>query len=163
MFFDAAAAGETARIEVREARGVYRVTIGDKTLELDLVKTGAHEVSVLIDGLSYDLGLEKTDQGFAVLLRGDRFEVELKDAVKGAALGRVAHAGPTRLTAPMPGKIIKVLVSVGEAVEAGRGLVVMEAMKMENELKAPRGGTIQEIRVLEGQAVEMGAPLLVIG
>lgn len=163
MFFEAATGGATARLEVREARGVYKVTIGDKTLDLDLVKTGEHEVSVLVDGVSYDLGLEKTDQGFAVLLRGDRFEVELKEAVKGASLSRSAHAGPVKLNAPMPGKIVKVLVSPGDVVEAGRGLLVMEAMKMENELKAVRAGTIQEIKVKEGQAVEMGAPLLVIG
>lgn len=163
MFFEAATGGAAGRIEVREARGVYKVTIGDKTLDLDLVKTGEHEVSVLVDGVSYDLGLEKTDQGFAVLLRGDRFEVELKEAVKGASLNRAAHAGPVKLNAPMPGKIVKVLVSPGDVVEAGRGLLVMEAMKMENELKAVRAGTVQEIKVKEGQAVEMGALLLVIG
>ena len=98
-----------------------------------------------------------------MVLRGDRFDVDIKDAVKGTALGRVAHTGPLKLTAPMPGKIVKVLVGEGDVVEAGRGVLVMEAMKMENELKATRGGTIQEIKVKEGQAVEMGALLLIIG
>lgn len=163
MFFDATTAGQAARIEVREAQGRYRVTIGERTLELDLVKTGEHDVSVLIDGVSHDLTLEKTPEGFAVLVRGDRFDVDLKDAVKGLALGKVLHTGPLKLTAPMPGKIVKVLVSPGDSVEAGRGVLVMEAMKMENELKATRAGTVQEIRVREGQAVEMGALLLVIG
>ncbi len=92
-----------------------------------------------------------------------RFDVDLKDAVKGAAIGKVAHTGPLKLTAPMPGKIVKVLVAPGEAVEAGRGVLVMEAMKMENELKVSRAGAVQEIKVKEGQAVEMGALLLVIG
>lgn len=163
MYFDASTSGKTARVEVRESRGHYRVTIGDKTLDLDLVKIGASGLSVLVDGVSHDLGLEKTPEGFAVLVRGDRFDVDLKDAVKGEALGKVAHKGPLRLTAPMPGKIVKVLVSPGETVEAGRGVLVMEAMKMENELKAARAGVVQEIKVKEGQAVEMGALLLVIG
>ena len=163
MLFDASTSGKTARVEVRESRGHYRVTIGDKTLDLDLVKIGASDLSVLVDGVSHDIGLEKTPEGFAVLVRGDRFDVDLKDAVKGEALGKVAHKGPLRLTAPMPGKIVKVLVSVGETVEAGRGVLVMEAMKMENELKAARAGVVQEIKVKEGQAVEMGALLLIIG
>lgn len=162
MLFDATTAGRTERIEVREADGIYHVTIGGKTLELDLVKTGNHHVSVLVNGISHDLGLEKTADGFAVLVRGDRFDVDLKDAVKGAVLGRVAAHGPLKLTAPMPGKIVKVLVQQGDSIEAGRGVLVMEAMKMENELKASRAGTVQEVRVSEGQAVEMGAVLLII-
>lgn len=163
MFFDATTAGKTSRVEVREVQGRYHVTIGDKTLELDWVRTGENEASILVDGASVDAAVEKTSEGFAVLIRGDRFDVDLKDAVKGVALGKVAHTGPLKLTAPMPGKIVKVLVSAGDPVEAGRGVLVMEAMKMENELKAARAGTIQEIRVKEGQAVEMGALLLVIG
>jgi biotin carboxyl carrier protein len=163
VFFDATTSGQTARIEVREAQGRYRVTIGDKTLELDWVRTGEHEASILVDGASHDITVEKTVEGFGVLIRGDRFDVDLKDAVKGVALGQVAHTGPLKLMAPMPGKIVKVLVAAGDVVEAGRGVLVMEAMKMENELKAARAGIIQEIRVKEGQAVEMGALLLVIG
>lgn len=162
MLFDATTAGKTARVEVREVQGKYRVTIGEKILELDLVRTSASDVSVIVDGASHDLSLEKTAEGYAVMVRGDRFDVDVKDAVKGAALGKVAHKGPLKLTAPMPGKIVKVLVKEGEAVEAGRGVLVMEAMKMENELKASKAGTVQEIKVKEGQAVEMGALLLVI-
>ncbi|MBK5256591.1 MAG: acetyl-CoA carboxylase biotin carboxyl carrier protein subunit [Vicinamibacteria bacterium] len=139
------------------------MTIGEKMLELDLVRAGNHYLSVLVDGVSHDVGIEKTAEGFAVLMRGDRFDVEIKDAVKGAVLGRATHHGPLKLTAPMPGKIVKVLVREGESVEAGHGVLVMEAMKMENELKANKAGKVQEIKVQEGQAVEMGALLLVIG
>lgn len=163
MFFDVTTSGQTARIEVREVQGRYRVSVGDRTLDLDWVGTGEHEASILVDGVSHDVSLERTAEGFGVLIRGDRFDVDLKDAVKGVALGKVAHTGPVKLNAPMPGKIVKVLVNQGDVVEAGRGVLVMEAMKMENELKAPRAGTVQEIRVKEGQAVEMGALLLVIG
>jgi biotin carboxyl carrier protein len=162
MLFDATISGETARIEVRETRGRYLVTLGEKRLEFDLVDTGSSDLSVLIDGVSHDLSVEKTAEGFAVIVRGDRFEVDLKEAVKGATLGRTAAKGPLRLTAPMPGKIVKVLVNPGDTVEAGQGVLVMEAMKMENELKSGRAGTVQEIKVKEGQAVEMGALLLVI-
>ena len=163
MLFDASTKGHSARVEVREVQGRYRVTLGERTIELDLVKTGDHGVSVLLDGASHDVGLEKTAEGFAVLLRGDRFDVDLKDAVKGVTLGATKPTGPLRLTAPMPGKIVKILVKPGDVVEAGRGVLVMEAMKMENELKTARAGTVQEVRVKEGQAVEMGALLLIVG
>lgn len=162
MLFDATTAGHSARVEVRESQGRYRVTVGDRTLDFDLIETGPNDLSVLVDGASHDLSLEKTPEGYAVLSRGDRLDVNLKEAVKGAALGKVAHKGPLKLNAPMPGKIVKILVGVGESVEAGRGVLVMEAMKMENELRAVRAGTVQEIKVAEGQAVEMGAVLLVI-
>ena len=163
MLFEASTAGRSVRIEVREGQGGYRVAIGDKVMEFDLVKVGGHNLSVLVDGVSHDVSLEKTTGGFAILMRGDRFDIDLKDAVKDAVLGRAASPGPLKLTAPMPGKIVKVLVAPGEIVGAGHGVLVMEAMKMENELKTTRAGTVQEIRVKEGQAVEMGALLLVIG
>jgi biotin carboxyl carrier protein len=163
MLFEASTAGRSARIEVREAQGGYRVAIDDKVLELDLAKIGSHGLCVLVDGVSHDVSLEKTTGGFAILMRGDRFDIDLKDAVKGAVLGRAASTGPLKLTAPMPGKIVKVLVAPGDIVEAGHGVLVMEAMKMENELKTIRAGTVQEITVKEGQAVEMGALLLIIG
>lgn len=163
MLFDATLAGRTERVEVRETQGLYRVRVGERQFEFDARTLSSVELSALVDTQSHDVVVEKTTDGFAVILRGDRFDVELKDAVQGAALGRAAHSGPTKLTAPMPGKIVKVLVAEGEAVDGGRGVLVMEAMKMENELKAPRAGTVQEIRVREGQAVEMGALLLILG
>jgi biotin carboxyl carrier protein len=73
-----------------------------------------------------------------------------------------AAAGPQRVTAPMPGKVVKVLVSPGDEVEARQGLVVIEAMKMENELRAPRAGRVREVHVKEGAPVESGRLLVVL-
>ena len=77
--------------------------------------------------------------------------------------GAAAHgAGPQRLTAPMPGKVVRVLVAPGDAVEAGQGLVVVEAMKMENELRAAKAGRVASVSVVEGQSVDAGAVLAVV-
>jgi biotin carboxyl carrier protein len=162
MLLDATVASKTTRVEVREKDGRYHVKVGDRTLELDVLKVGSSDLSVLVDGVSHDVSLEKKSDGFGVIVRGDRFDVELKDAVQGAAIGKPVASGPLKLTAPMPGKIVKVLATVGDTVEAGQGILVMEAMKMENELKAARKGVVQEIRVREGQAVEMGSLLLIL-
>ena len=78
------------------------------------------------------------------------------------SLGRAGSSGPRRIVAPMPGRIVKVLVKPGEAVAARQGLVVVEAMKMENELRAPGPGTVTEVKVTEGASVEANAVLVVI-
>ena len=73
-----------------------------------------------------------------------------------------AGKGPQRIVAPMPGKVVKVLVQPGNQVAARQGVVIVEAMKMENELRAPRAGTVSEVKVVEGSSVEAGAILLII-
>jgi len=93
---------------------------------------------------------------------GHRFDVEVLDerarAVRAAGIAR--HGSADSLRAPMPGRIVRVLVAGGQAVEAGQGLVVMEAMKMENELKASGAGTVQRVLVEPGDRVEKGATLV---
>ena len=79
-----------------------------------------------------------------------------------ASATRPAQTGPLSIRSPMPGKVVKVLVRVGDQVKAGQGLIVVEAMKMENELRAPRDGRVKEVPVREGQAVEAGQPLAVL-
>ena len=80
----------------------------------------------------------------------------------GPGKGATAAEGPQRVTSPMPGKIVKVLVKPGDKVDARQGLVVVEAMKMENELRARAEGTVTEVRVTEGSSVEAGAILVVL-
>jgi biotin carboxyl carrier protein len=80
----------------------------------------------------------------------------------GAAVSQPADGGPQRVTAPMPGKIVKLLVKPGDKVQPRQGLVVVEAMKMENELRARAAGTVSEVRVAEGASVEAGAILVIL-
>ncbi|AHG90952.1 biotin/lipoyl attachment domain-containing protein [Gemmatirosa kalamazoonensis] len=96
-----------------------------------------------------------------------RFAVEALDertrAIRDLSAASAAAAGPAPLVAPMPGLVVRVNVAVGDAVHAGQGLVVMEAMKMENELRATTAGTVAAIRVEPGTAVEKGAVLVELG
>jgi biotin carboxyl carrier protein len=90
---------------------------------------------------------------------------EARSAAVAALVGqaqRGAAAGPTTVKSPMPGRVVKVLVRAGDRITAGQPVVVVEAMKMENELRAPRAGTVKEIRCAEGAAVESGQDLVVV-
>jgi acetyl/propionyl-CoA carboxylase alpha subunit len=159
---DASVDGRTIRVEVRRTDEGYTVTLDGKVREVDLVETGDHFVSLIVDGASYEVGLEKRGDGYRVHLPDDTVTVSLADPASRAVRRAHRPEGPTRLTAPMPGRVVRVLAEKGRDVEPGQGLVVIEAMKMENELKAPRKGRIDEVAVREGQAVEAGALLLVV-
>ena len=163
MIFDATVEGRTIRVEVRGGGGRYSLSLDASPLEVDLVPTGRHFASLLVAGESHEVGIEKRPEGFVVHFPGDAVSVELAEAARGVtAPVRRAH-GPARLTAPMPGRVVRVLEATGAEVAAGQGLVVIEAMKMENELKSPRAGRVLEVAVREGQAVEAGALLALVG
>jgi biotin carboxyl carrier protein len=163
VILDATVRGRTIRVEVQGGGGRYTVRLDGAPLEVDLVGTGRHLVSLLVSGESHEVGVEKRNGGYAVVFPGEAVIVDLAEAGRGASPPAPRAHGPTRLTAPMPGRVVRVLEAPGADVVAGQGLFVIEAMKMENELKAPRAGRIQEVAVQEGQAVEAGALLAVVG
>jgi biotin carboxyl carrier protein len=110
--------------------------------------------SILLDGHVYEAAIEETAEGAVVTIEGHRFEIELRDprAWTGKPGGAPAE-GTVSITAPMPGKVVRVLVAPGQRVEAGQGLIVVEAMKMQNELKAPRPGQVLTVPTKEGATV----------
>jgi biotin carboxyl carrier protein len=160
--FDATANGRTTRVDVRRGDGRFIVTLDGETLDIDLVETGGPFASLLVNGRSHEIGLEKRTDGYRVHLGDDTLTVTITEAARGGVGRPPRLEGPTRLTAPMPGRVVRVLAETGREVEPGDGLVVIEAMKMENELKSPRRGRIHEVAVREGQAVEAGALLVVV-
>ena len=170
MILDAAVDGKVHRVEVAGSKGRYTVTIDGRALEVDWRAAGSAFASLIVvrspemnSGRSYDVGLEARPGGFRVLVGSEDFAVELLETTRAApAAARRAAAGPARLVAPMPGRIVRVLAEPGQTVEAGQGLVVMEAMKMENELRSPRAGRVAEVHARERQTVEMGALLVVV-
>jgi len=163
MIFDATVADRTVRVEVRGRDGRYTVALDGAPMEVDLVEAGRPFASLLVGGESHEVGIEKRPEGYIVLFPRDAVTVTLVEAARGASPASHRSDGPARLTAPMPGRVVRVLETPGTDVAAGQGLVVIEAMKMENELRSPRAGRVQEVAVREGQAVEAGALLAVVG
>ena len=142
--------------------------IDGKPLEADWVEIRPGHYSVLIDGQSYEARIQPARDGRAgqaeawvVTIAEYEFHVEVRDPRTRRFAGQaLAHNGPLDVLAPMPGKIVRVLVGRDEEVVQDQGLVVIEAMKMQNELRAPRAGRITELHVTEGAGIEAGARLL---
>jgi biotin carboxyl carrier protein len=163
VIFDATVDGRPARVEVRSAGGLYTVLVDGRPLSVDVFPTARHFTTLLIDGRCHDAGVLRQGANHAVALRGGTFEVTLVAAARGAAAPhRKGANGPAKVSAPMPGKIVRVVAAAGQEVRAGECLVVMEAMKMENEIRSPRDGRIKDVLVKEGQAVESGALLILV-
>jgi biotin carboxyl carrier protein len=115
---------------------------------------------------SYEIAVETSGPGERVVhVNGRPVAVQVPDARARFGRGRAPSSsarGAGSVSAPMPGRVVKVLVRVGETVSPGQGLIVVEAMKMENEVRAPRRGTVADVRVAEGQSVEAGTLLLTL-
>ena len=125
----------------------------------DVVEVEPGVYSVILDGCSYEVGVT----GSAVDIGGVQLEVELEDPRKWNPAGASRRAeGAEAIKAPMPGKVVRVLVAVGDDVAAGQGLVVLEAMKMQNEMKAPRAGKVVSVAVKVHEAVNAGSVLLTL-
>ncbi|MDQ2903579.1 MAG: acetyl-CoA carboxylase biotin carboxyl carrier protein subunit [Chloroflexota bacterium] len=128
--------------------------------------------SLIIAGMSYDVfarRLDKPDEGesqtYEILIGDQRFEVQVEDERAKALIGTIKSAsdsGEAMIRAPMPGLVIGTPVEAGAEVARGQTVIVLEAMKMENDLAAPRAGTIKEVRVSKGQTVNQGDILVVI-
>ena len=160
---------ETIPVEVTEVGDVpghYRVRIGDGWVEVDARMANRGPASLLIDGASWVADEIVEDDGEIVVTLGGvthRLRVEepgRRVGPRGAARG--GGAGQ-RLTAPMPGRVVAVHVAVGDSVEPGTPLAVLEAMKMENEFRATVGGVVTEVAIAAGQVVNAGDLLVVVG
>ena len=142
--------------------GRYEVSIDGRSRVVDSRQTGAATFSLLIEHASAEVSVLARGDSYAVEVGGRTHRIRLLNERALRARGRAVGAGDREVRAIMPGKVVAVLVEVGAAVEPGQGLLVIEAMKMENEVPAPRAGTVKELRVQPGQAVEAGELLAIV-
>jgi len=166
MTYFAHSGGQDHRVEVRHEKDGCHVRLDNREFQVDFLQVDPGLYSLLIGGRSYEIDLLKVEDAVMVLVNGQPFRVEIQEERErrlGAAAGKgEVRAGRRTITAPMPGKVARLLVRPGDAVRAGDGIIVVEAMKMENELKAPASGTVREVRVAEGKPVSGGDVLVVI-
>ncbi|HEV7894034.1 MAG TPA: biotin/lipoyl-containing protein [Pyrinomonadaceae bacterium] len=167
MRLNAEVGGEKFSVEVRREGGRVFAEVGGRAYELEERAVGAGEYLLVHDGRVYECRVERSERRgspLTVAVGAGEYEVTLADPkhLRGAGVAHGPEAGRAQVTAPMPGKVVRVLVEAGQQVEAGQGVVVVEAMKMQNELKSPKAGTVAELRAEPGATVNAGDVLAVI-
>lgn len=154
----------TVEIEKIET-SLYRVVVEGNEFLVDGKKTGRTNYSLIVENRSFEIEVDNTEDEYRVLVDGRNYHVHLVDERRmrpGSAQSGIELQGRQKISVPMPGKVIAVLVSEGDKVEKGQELVIVEAMKMENEVRSPISGEVKEIKVKPGEAVEGGAALVVV-
>lgn len=155
--------GRNYRLDLNRADGRWSCRLEGREVEVDAVLARPDVLSLRIGNQAYEVKCERVAGELHLWVGSARFAAEVRDprSLRGRVRAVDDH-GPRKLTAPMPGKIIRVLVSPGDEVEAGAGVLVVEAMKMQNEIKSPKKGKIQKILVSEGAAVNAGDVLAIV-
>lgn len=159
----AEAEGQAFEIELED----NRVTVNGQTYTVDMENIDGFSLfSLLMDNTSYEVCLDEHKGKYRVLLRGEQYTVQVEDEWQRRARLRkrraFAPSGEITVRAPMPGLVVDVPVQTGQEVIEGQPLVILESMKMENELLAPRAGVVKAIHVTPGEAVDLDQPLVVV-
>jgi len=154
---------KTLRVELPEnilEGGRHACTVEQRAVAADVSPLANEGLSLIVDGKQYRCVLD----GDAIIIAGRRYEFAVADprALEGSGGAGESGSGPRAVKAPMPGRVVRVLVGEGDEVDAMQGVVVIEAMKMQNELKVPRGGRVSKVAVMADTTVEAGQVLIVI-
>jgi len=152
-------------VELEPTSRGYTISLNGRVIEADAAFVAPGTVSVLIGGQAFEVRVTPSPDGHLKLASGrHEFTAKLEDsrAWQGLRHAALEAEGRQKILAPMPGKVVRVLVNQGDEVEAGQGLVVVEAMKMQNEIRSPKRGKVERLEVQEGQAVNAGEILGVV-
>jgi biotin carboxyl carrier protein len=150
---------KTRIVELERDGSGWHVTLDGKPISADAAEIAPHTLSILLDGQSHEIHVTPSADGTLKLQIGaQEFTAEVVDprAWSGRRHGSVEAEGRQQIVAPMPGKVVRLLVKPGDHVEAGQGLLVVEAMKMQNEIRSPKSGTVERVLAQEGQPVNAG-------
>jgi len=166
MIYDVTIDGTTFRLDLNldRATGRWRCLVNGRKVELDAVLPLPDVLSILIEGKAWQVRRERLASSLQIWVGDQSYAAEVSDprSLRNRKARGDAGKGPRHLVAPMPGKVVRFLVEENAAVEAGQGVVVVEAMKMQNEIKSPKKGIVKRLGVKEAGAVNAGDLLLVV-
>jgi biotin carboxyl carrier protein len=164
--YDVTIGKKTYSVEIERAtETLYAVIVDGTRFEVDARNSGNDLWTMLIGHNTHDIDIVAQNGSFELAVNGEMFTADVIDEQRKSLLnrkGKFVAEGPQEIKAPMPGKVVKVLVKPGDTVNEGDGLVIVEAMKMENLLKSAINGVVQKVFVTEGQAVEARMPLVTV-
>lgn len=163
MTYEVAIDGKTHRLELERSDMGWTCRLDGRAIDVDAVLPRPNVLSLRIGNKAYEVKCERVASDVHIWVGSRRFAAEVRDprSLRGRS-SVVDQHGPKKLTAPMPGKVVRILLAAGTEVEAGTGILVVEAMKMQNEVKSPKKGVLQKIMVTEGAAVNSGDVLAIV-
>jgi biotin carboxyl carrier protein len=156
--------GKPHAVELASTNGKIAASIDGSALEADAIEVANGIYSVIVGGRSFEVRVEKFGEDVRVAINGNEYAIRVSDPRKWQR-NRSAAASPEHrqnVVAPMPGRVVRVLVKAGETLASGQGIVVVEAMKMQNEVRSPKAGKVERLLVKEGQALNAGDAIAVV-
>jgi biotin carboxyl carrier protein len=163
MLYDVTIDGKNYRLDLNRTDGRWSCRLDGRDIEVEAVLARPDVLSLRIGNVAYEVKSELVANDLHLWVGSTRFTVELRDPRSLRSRSRAGDdQGPKKITAPMPGKVVRLVVHEGDEVDVGGGVAVVEAMKMQNEIKSPKKGTIQKILVAEGAAVNAGDVLAIV-
>ena len=163
MTYEVIIDGESHRLELAQVETGWFCRLDGHEVQVDAVLARPDVLSLRIGNRAFEVKCERVAGELHLWVGSRRFAAEVRDPRSLRGRSRASDdRGPKKLTAPMPGKVVRILVGQGTEVEAGAGILVVEAMKMQNEIKSPKNGTVQKILVGEGTAVNAGDVLAIV-
>ena len=163
MLYDVTIDGKKYGLDLNRADGRWSCRLDGREIEVDAILARPDVLSLRIGNLAYEIKSERVANDLHLWVGSTRFAAEVRDprSLRGRAQA-ADDRGPKKIVAPMPGKVVRLLVKEGDEVELGAGVAVVEAMKMQNEIKSPKKGTVQKIMATEGAAVNAGDVLAIV-
>lgn len=142
----------------------YRVRLDGREIAVSCVPVSEGLLSIIVNGESFDVACERAGERLQVSVRGAIYECLVSDArsLRSQKRAGLADSGEQKLTASMPGKVIRIIASVGDQITAGQGILIIEAMKMQNEVRSPKDGQLKKLLVHQGANVVAGEVLAII-
>jgi biotin carboxyl carrier protein len=164
MIYDVSIEGTNYRLELKQTSTGWDCRLNGRPLQVDAVLMRPGVISLLIEGKAYEVKREIVGAEFHLWVGNQRYSAELRDprSLRNRRDGTGTVEGSSKLMAPMPGKVVRLLVNEKDQVEAGQGVVVVEAMKMQNEIKSPKKGIVQKLAATEGVSVNAGDVLAIV-
>ena len=163
MLYEVTIDGKNYRLDLNRADGRWSCRLDGRDLEVDAILVRPDVLSLRIGNMAYEVKSERVANDLQLWVGSTCFAAEVRDprSLRGRSRAADDH-GPKKITASMPGKVVRLLVREGDSVDPGSGVAVVEAMKMQNEIKSPKKGTIQKVLVSEGTTLNAGDVLAIV-
>jgi biotin carboxyl carrier protein len=164
LIYEVSIDGKNHRLEISKLNNRWDCKLDGEKLDVDAIIARPNVLSLIVNGQAFEVKREQSTTDLHLWVKSARFAVDVRDprSLRSRRASGSGVEGPQKVHAPMPGKIVRVLAPAGTQVSAGQGVLVIEAMKMQNELKSPKDGVVKQVVAAEGASVTAGEVLAIV-